>query len=304
MRSSDWTLTTPGCRATAMERVFDFFKADIADKGSLPTEIRSAEVLVHCAALVRRRQKHFSRLDYFRINTGGTDSVLSRLDPNRLSQVIFLSTVSLYGSAAAEGIPDEQTPASPQDFYGESKAAAEDVIRSFSRFHSIPYTIFQLTPVYGRTFLLNLRQRVCLPQRLGFFRVAAGRQRLSLCSIHNVVEALGEALNNARYFQETVILKDPVDYSVIEIIGELKTILARERWPVFPIPRQIPEAVFKWLGLIMPARANALTYRWHKVARDAVYSGAKMMAMNIPLRWDLRTTLRTPEHCPFRIEAL
>lgn len=284
---------------------FQFVLANIAEIAGLPETLRSVDVLIHCAALVHQRSKLFSREDYFRVNAEGTHNILSRLDPKRLHQIIFLSTVSVYGSAAAAGagVPDESTPLTPEDFYGESKAAAEDEIREFSRLHSIPYTIFRLTPVYGRTFLLNLLRRVCLPKKLAFYKIATGRQRLSLCSIHNLVDALADGLNNVRYFHETTILKDPADYSVVEIIDELKEFLSWKRRPVFRIPRGIPAAALKGLGLAMPAKAKTYTYQWNKIARDAVYSGAKMTSMKIPLKWDLWTTLRTPEECSHQTEA-
>jgi len=282
---------------------FQFILADIAEIASLSETLRSADMLIHCAALVHRRPKVFSREDYFRVNTEGTHNILSRLDPKRLHQIIFLSTVSVYGSAAVAGVPDESTPLTPEDFYGESKAAAEDEIREFSRVHSIPYTIFRLTPVYGRTFLLNLSRRVCLPNKLAFYKIAPGRQRLSLCSIHNLVNAVGDGLNNVRYFHETTILKDSADYSVVEIIAELKEFLPRKWRPVFRIPRGIPATAFKGLGLVMPAKAKTYIYQWKKIARDAVYSGAKMTSIGIPLKWDLRTTLQTPEECPCPTEA-
>jgi len=280
---------------------FRFHRADIADGGSLPEILPSVDIVIHCAALVHQRSKGFSRKDYFRVNAEGTCNILSRLDPARLHQIIFLSTVSVYGSAA--GMPDESTATAPEDFYGESKAAGEGEIREFSRVHSIPYTIFRLTPVYGRTFLLNLSRRVCLPGKLGFYKIAAGRQRLSLCSIHNLVDAVTDGLNNVRYFHETAILKDLADYSIVEIIDELKEFLSRKSRPVFRIPRGIPAAAFKALGLVMPAKAKIYTYHWKKIAEDAFYSGAKITSMGIPMKWDLWTTLQTPEECPLRIEV-
>jgi nucleoside-diphosphate-sugar epimerase len=282
---------------------FRFHCADIAEIASLPESLRSTDVIIHCAALVHQRSKRFSRKEYFRVNAEGTRNILSRLDPGRLQQIIFLSTVSVYGAAAAGRVPDENTPLAPEDYYGESKAAAEDAVQEFSRLHSIPHTIFRLTPVYGRTFLVNLSKRVCLPKKLGFYKIASGRQRLSLCSIHNLVDAVADGLNNVHYFHETTILKDPADYSVDEIIDGLKEFLSREGRPVLRIPRGIPAAAFECLGLVMPARAKTYTYRWKKIAQDAVYSGAQMALIEIPLKWDLRTTLQTPEECPRRTEV-
>lgn len=71
----------------------------------------------------------------------------------RLKQIIFfLSTVSVYGDMPVGVVPDENTQTHPEDFYGESKLAAEDAIREFSERYKIPHTIFRLVPVYGDFF--------------------------------------------------------------------------------------------------------------------------------------------------------
>jgi nucleoside-diphosphate-sugar epimerase len=175
--------------------------------------------------------------------------------------------------------------------------AAEKEIRKFSETHSVPYTIFRLAPVYGKSFLLNLSKRVYLPQKIAFYRIGSGRQRISLCSIHNVVDTAIDCVNNQKYFDEILILKDPEDYSALEIIGVWKEIFSEARKPVLRIPRMIPETAFEILGLVMPARAKSYKYQFKKIARDAVYSGAKMASLGIPVKWNLRNTLRVPEDC-------
>jgi nucleoside-diphosphate-sugar epimerase len=272
---------------------FQFFQSDITDAQSFPKNLKSAEILIHCAALVHRRSSDLSKDNFFKINFEGTKNILAFLDAKCLRHIIFLSTVSVYGASGAER-PDEDTLLEPEDFYGESKVAAEREIREFSTNHSIPYTIFRLAPVYGKSFLLNLSKRVYLPKKIAFYRIASGRQRISLCSIYNVIDTVNNCLNDPKYFNEILILKDPEDYSALEIIGIWKEIFSEPRKPVVLIPRVIPEIAFEILGLVMPARAKSYKCQFKKIAQDAVYSGAKMASLGIQLKWNLRNALRMP----------
>ena len=270
---------------------FQLRTADITDATTFPPEIREADILVHCAALVHKRSLDLSRENYFRINCEGTENVLDFLDKGRLKQVIFISTVSVYGNLSNGVVPDEHFRAAPEDFYGESKLAAEDAIKEFSDKYKIPYTIFRLTPVYGDLFLLNINKRIYLPGKMTFYKIGSGDQCLSLASVNNVVDVVVDSINNSNYFNETFVVKDIEDYSINEIISSFKDIFSQHGKPVVQIPLRVPEAAFKLLGFVIPERARYYGYQLRKIANNAVYSGAKLHSM-IQMTWNLRNTLQ------------
>ncbi len=272
-------------------RNFQFFTADITDAETFPMGIRDADVFIHCAALVHRRSSDLSRENYFRINCEGTKNMLGFLDKDRLKQIVFLSTVSVYGDIMDGAIPDENFRAVPEDFYGESKLAAEGAIREFSDRYKIPYTIFRLTPVYGDLFLLNINKRIYLPGRTAFYKIGSGDQLMSLVSVNNVVDVVVDSINNGNYFNRTFIVKDIGDYSINEIISTFKDIFSQHNKPVVGVPLCFPEAAFKLLGFVMPARARYYKYQLRKIADNAVYSGAKLHSMVQP-KWNLKNTLK------------
>jgi len=270
---------------------FQSHKADITDADTFPSDITDADILLHCAGLVHKGLSDLSRENYFRINCEGTENVLNFLDRGRLKQIIFISTVSVYGDLSKGVLPDENSRAAPEDFYGESKLAAENAIKEFSNKHKIPYTIFRASPVYGDLFLLNINKRIYLPGGMAFYKVGGGEQRLSLASVNNVVDVVTDSINNSNYFNETFIVKDMEDYSINEIILSFKDIFSQHRKPVVQIPVCVPEAAFKLLGFVVPQRARYYEYQLRKIADNAVYSGAKLHKM-IQLKWNLRNTLQ------------
>ncbi|MCX5811779.1 MAG: NAD(P)-dependent oxidoreductase [Proteobacteria bacterium] len=270
---------------------FQFFKTDITNATTLPDEVREADILVHCAALVHKQSSDLSRENYFRVNCEGTKNILNFLDKGRLKQIIFLSTVSVYGDISNNVAPDENTPTNPEDFYGESKLAAENAIRGFSEKYHIPYTIFRLVPVYGDLFLLNINKRIYLPGKIAFYKIGAGRQCLSLVSVNNVVDIVAACINNPLFFNETFIVKDVEDYSINGIIATFKDMYSQRGKPVVRIPLCIPETAFKLLGLVMPEKAKFYEYQLKKIAKDAVYSGGKLRS-RVQLKWNIKNTLK------------
>ena len=273
------------------KRNFKYFRADITDSKSFPNELKQANILIHCAALVHKRSKDLSRENYFKINYAGTKNILSFLHKKWLKQIIFLSTVSVYGGLNQEIIQDENSAPDPEDFYGESKVAAENEIREFSKINRIPFTILRLTPVYGKNFLLNIDKRVYLPKKIGFYKIASGKQRISLCSVHNVVCIIAYSINSNNYFNETFIVKDKKDYSVNEIICVLRHVFAQKYKPIIRIPLFLPEIFFESIVLIMPKKGKFYKYQLKKIAQDSIYSGTKVYSSGIQLKWNLENTL-------------
>lgn len=273
---------------------FKFYKADITDARTFPEEIRKADVLVHCAALVHKKSHDLSRKNYFRINYEGTKNILNFSDKERLKQIIFLSTVSVYGDVSNGVVRDENIQTTPVDFYGESKLAAENAIKEFSDKHKIPYTIFRLTPVYGEFFLLNINKRICLPKQLAFYKVGSGEQRMSLLSVNNVVDAVTESINNKMFFNEIFNVSDFQDYSINQIIIFLKELCSQRNKPVITIPEAIHLRAFQCLKLLMPKKADYLKYQFNKIAQDSVYSAEKLRSKGTKLKWNLYNTFSKP----------
>jgi len=269
---------------------FKFINADITNTKTLPDEIKNADVLIHCAALVHKKSSDLSKENYFRVNCEGTKNMLNFLDKGRLKQIVFLSTVSVYGNRFNGIPPDEDTPAKPEDFYGESKLAAENEIRKFSQKYHIPYTIFRLAPVYGDSFLLNINKRIYLPGSVAFYKVGDGEQYLSLVSVNNVVDVVVKCINNALFFDETFIVKDVEDYSINGIIETFKKIYLQKGKPVLRIPLCILKTVLKLIGIVMPRRAKFYEYQLRKITENAVYDGKKLHSI-IDLKWNIRNTL-------------
>jgi nucleoside-diphosphate-sugar epimerase len=276
------------------ETNFHFIKADIKNVENIGNETNAVEVLIHCAALVHRRSQDLSKSNYFKVNTQGTINILAALNHKKLKQIIFLSTVSVYGEGNRSAPANENTSVSPVDFYGQSKAEAENYIMNYSQEKGINFTIFRLTPVYGKDFLMNLKKRVCLGSERFFFRIDRGNQKMSLCSVNNVIDVVTSSIGNEACFNEIFILSDRNNYQANEVIDAVKKILRRTKKRTYLIPLFLPEIALHCLSLAAPNAGKSLRYHFGKIATDCVYSGDKLRSKGLATRWNLMNTLLDP----------
>ena len=80
-------------------------------------------------------------------------------------------------------------------------------LENFPTEHGISHVIFRLAPVYGNLFFLNIHKRVYSPKELFFYRINSGHQRLSLCSINNIIDATIAVLKDGSPVNETYNIK-------------------------------------------------------------------------------------------------
>jgi UDP-glucose 4-epimerase len=108
----------------------------LVETSLLGTEaVRSALVdhevsgVVHIAGYKYASESVHRPLYAWRQNVGGTASLLDAMEDAGVQMLVFSSSAGIYGSPAAE-VVTEQTPDAPASPYGESKLAAEVLIRA------------------------------------------------------------------------------------------------------------------------------------------------------------------------------
>lgn len=106
------------------EANIQFIKGDILDSRSLKKQLDSGiDVVYHMAARVTTP---FANLDphiYEQVNHWGTAEVVAAVEESNVSQLIYLSSTSVYGASDQQA--NEATKPNPKTFYGISKMRAE-----------------------------------------------------------------------------------------------------------------------------------------------------------------------------------
>jgi len=104
--------------------------------------------LIHLAAMTKKVNPDHTPPELYRtINVDGTNILLSWLDAQPLTHILYVSTCDVYGAVTGE--ISETTPPAPADPYAESKLAGENAIRAYAERRGVPWAVARLGNVYG-----------------------------------------------------------------------------------------------------------------------------------------------------------
>jgi UDP-glucose 4-epimerase len=117
---------------------------DIAETDRLAEILRQhrVEAVMHFAALVSVPQSIANPEGYYRVNVGGTKSVLDAMRAADVRKILFSSTAATFGFHAEMPLR-ENSPQSPETPYGATKLAAEWLIRDYARAYGFGYTLLR-----------------------------------------------------------------------------------------------------------------------------------------------------------------
>ncbi|KAJ4021357.1 UDP-glucose-4-epimerase [Fusarium irregulare] len=120
-----------------------FYKLDITDEKAIDEVFAKhpeIDSVIHFAALKASRistavgESGEIPLEYYRVNVGGSISLLRSMERNNVNNIVFSSSATVYGDATRfpNMIPiPEHCPIGPTNTYGRTKSMIEDVISDF-----------------------------------------------------------------------------------------------------------------------------------------------------------------------------
>jgi UDP-glucose 4-epimerase len=117
---------------------------DVAETNQLADVLRrySIEAVMHFAALASVPDSIIDPEAYYRVNVGGTKSVLDAMRAAGVRKILFSSTAATYGFHAEMPLR-EDSPQTPQTPYGTSKLAAEWLIKDYAHAYGFGYTLLR-----------------------------------------------------------------------------------------------------------------------------------------------------------------
>ncbi|MFQ6064269.1 MAG: NAD-dependent epimerase/dehydratase family protein [Candidatus Bathyarchaeia archaeon] len=113
----------------------------------LRKHIHAGDRVLHLAAISTFKAAEEDRLRALAVNVGGTLKIVEACNDAGAERLVFSSTGSVI-SPKAEVPFKEDAPLDPPNYYGWTKALAEDVIKRYCR---VPWIILRYGYVYGAT---------------------------------------------------------------------------------------------------------------------------------------------------------
>jgi GlcNAc-P-P-Und epimerase len=154
---------------------------------------------------------------YYDVNVQGTKNVLQAMDNAGVKNIIFTSSVAIYGLNKTN--PDENHPEDPFNHYGKSKWQAEQVIKEW--YHNNPdgksITIIRPTVIFGernRGNVYNLLKQISLGK---FMMIGKGQNKKSMAYVGNIVALIKNRLEKKELGYHIFNYADKPDFSMVEL---------------------------------------------------------------------------------------
>ena len=178
---------------------------------------------------------------YYDVNVQGTKNVLDAMDKNGVKNIIFTSSVAVYGLNKKN--PNENHPADPFNHYGKSKWQAEEVLREWYQRDpkNRSLTIIRPTVVFGernRGNVYNLLKQIASGK---FLMVGKGLNHKSMAYVGNIVEFIKYQLQNIVPGYKVFNYVDKPDLNMNQLVMQVERSLNKK----------IPSTHFPyWLGTL------------------------------------------------------
>ena len=193
---------------------------DIRDKESLHDLIKGYDLIILLAAEHRDDVSPVSL--YYDVNVQGTQNVLDVMDSNGIKNIIFTSSVAVYG--LNKNNPDETHPADPFNHYGKSKWQAEEVLQKWYNDNPTEKSLNILRPtvIFGernRGNVFNLLKQISSGR---FLRIGTCDNKKSMAYVGNIVafiEYLTDNLKNGCEVYNYVDMPDLTTNELINVVG-------------------------------------------------------------------------------------
>jgi nucleoside-diphosphate-sugar epimerase len=154
---------------------------------------------------------------YYDVNVQGTKNVLEAMDKSGVKNLIFTSSVAIYGLNKEN--PDENHPEDPFNHYGKSKWEAELVIKEW--YENDPtnksVTILRPSVIFGernRGNVYNLLKQISSGK---FMMIGKGQNKKSMAYVGNIVALIKDRLEKKELGYHVFNYADKPDFSMVEL---------------------------------------------------------------------------------------
>ena len=159
---------------------------------------------------------------YYDVNVTGTKNVLEKMDEAGVKQLVFTSSVAIYGLNKQS--PNEEHPEDPFNHYGKSKWQAEQVIKEW--FDNDPdgksVTIIRPTVIFGernRGNVYNLLKQISSGK---FLMIGKGQNKKSMAYVGNVVAFIKHRLEKKEQGYHVFNYADKPDFNMVKLVSVIE----------------------------------------------------------------------------------
>lgn len=211
---------------------------DVREQSQMDKELAGTDCVVLLAA--QHRDDVLPVSLYYDTNVGGMEVTLKAMEKNGIKQIVFFSSVAVYG--LNKDNPNEEHPTDPFNHYGKSKWEAEQVLQEWYKNHpDWNINIIRPTVIFGernRGNVYNLLKQIASDK---FLMVGSGNNKKSMAYVGNVVAFVKYLLENVTTGYNVYNYIDKPDFTMNELVAHVGKVMKKH----------IPATHFPyWLGMM------------------------------------------------------
>ena len=192
---------------------------DVRERSSFERALKGRDAVVLLAA--EHRDDVSPTALYYDVNVQGMRHVLAAMDAQGVRQIVFTSTVAIYGMNQPKP-PSENSEAAPFNHYGISKWEAEGVLREWlAKGEGRSALVIRPTVIFGegnRGNVYNLLNQIYSGK---FLMIGNGRNRKSMAYVGNVVAFIQYKLEFGFSGEEVFNYVDKPDFDMNTLVSEI-----------------------------------------------------------------------------------
>ncbi len=216
----------------------------VTDPRRVAEAVRGAEVVFHLAALGAVGRSIADPVGTNRVNVEGTLNVLVHSRDAGVRRVVFASSSSVYGAAAAVPTP-ESTPLDPRSPYAVSKLAAERYCTVFGDLFDLETIVLRYFNVFGPRQRPDAAYAAVIPCFASALAAGVrptvhgdGTQSRDFTYVSDVIAANLSAADAPSTVSGSIVNTAPGrPHTVLELLGTLGHVLGVDPDPIFADPR-------------------------------------------------------------------
>ena len=214
---------------------------------------------------------------YYDVNVEGTKNVLAKMDQAGIKNLIFTSSVAVYGLNKEN--PSENFPKDPFNHYGKSKWQAETCIKDWYKNDPAEksITIIRPTVIFGernRGNVFNLLKQISSGK---FLMVGDGFNKKSMAYVGNVVSFIQDRVKNAASGYNVYNYSDSPDFNMTELVSVVENKM-KLKSPKIKLPffmGMLSGYIFDLLALIFRKKLVVSSVRIKKFCATTQFDSSK-----------------------------
>jgi nucleoside-diphosphate-sugar epimerase len=177
---------------------------DICNDECIKTSLRGINEVFHLAAKVHYIPTNKEENDaFYNVNTKASEKIFKQCIENKVSRVIFFSSVSVYESS--NKIININSRKNPNTAYGDSKLQAENIANQMHLKDGLPITIIEPVTVYGEGDVGNFKKLENLVQKGICIRFGNGKNRKTVIYYKDLIKMVINISEDSSTIGKTII---------------------------------------------------------------------------------------------------